>query len=39
LDGSSLARLGWKAKISLQQGIKETYASFLAEEAAGQLRA
>jgi GDP-L-fucose synthase len=39
LDGSSLARLGWKAKISLQQGIKETYTSFLAEEAAGQLRA
>jgi GDP-L-fucose synthase len=39
LDGSSLARLGWKAKISLPQGIKETYASFLAEEAAGQLRA
>jgi GDP-L-fucose synthase len=39
LDGSSLARLGWKAKISLQQGIKETYASFLTEEAAGQLRA
>ena len=39
LDGSSLALLGLKAKISLQQGIKETYASFLAEEAAGQLRA
>jgi GDP-L-fucose synthase len=39
LDGSSLARLGWKAKIGLQQGIKATYASFLTEEAAGQLRA
>ncbi len=38
LDVSLLARLGWRAKISLPQGVKETYASFLAEEAAGQLR-
>jgi GDP-L-fucose synthase len=39
LDVSSLARLGWRAKIGLPQGVKETYASFLAEQAAGRLRA
>jgi GDP-L-fucose synthase len=39
LDVSLLARLGWKAKISLQQGVKETYASFLTDQAAGRLRA
>ena len=38
LDGAKLARLGWRAKVGLPQGIKETYASFLAEEAAGRLR-
>ena len=38
LDVSKLSRLGWKAKRSLQQGIKDTYASFLAEEASGRLR-
>jgi GDP-L-fucose synthase len=39
LDVSKLASLGWKAKIDLHQGLKETYASFLAEEASGRLRA
>jgi GDP-L-fucose synthase len=38
LDVSKLDGLGWKAKTSLQQGLKETYASFLADEAAGRLR-
>lgn len=39
LDVSRLARMGWKAKIGLQEGIKETYSNFLAEEAGGRLRA
>jgi GDP-L-fucose synthase len=38
LDVSKLARLGWTAKTGLEQGIRETYASFLAEEASGRLR-
>jgi GDP-L-fucose synthase len=38
LDVSKLARLGWSARISLEQGIRETYSSFLAEEAGGRLR-
>jgi GDP-L-fucose synthase len=39
LDVSKLAALGWKAKISLREGVARTYASFLAEQAAGTLRA
>ena len=39
LDVSKLTALGWKAKISLREGIEKTYASFLAEKAAGTLRA
>ena len=39
MDGSKLATLGWKAKISLQKGVEMTYQSFLAEKAAGTLRA
>ena len=38
LDVSRLAKLGWKAKIGLQDGLARTYASFLAEQAAGKLR-
>ncbi len=38
MDVSRLAGLGWKARISLREGIEKTYASFLAEQAAGTLR-
>ena len=38
LDVSRLAKLGWKAKIELKDGLAKTYASFLAEQAAGKLR-
>jgi len=38
LDVSRLAALGWRAKISLRNGLAKTYASFLAEKAAGTLR-
>jgi nucleoside-diphosphate-sugar epimerase len=38
LDVSKLVHLGWEAKTGLQQGVKETYTSFLADEAAGRLR-
>lgn len=38
MDGSRLARLGWKAQLSLREGIERTYASFLAEKATGTLR-
>ena len=30
LDVSKLEKLGWKAKITLQSGIPDTYSSFLA---------
>jgi GDP-L-fucose synthase len=39
LDVSRLAALGWRAKIPLREGVEKTYASFLAEKAAGTLRA
>ncbi len=39
LDISKLTALGWKARIGLLEGLKKTYASFLAERAAGTLRA
>ena len=39
LDVSKLTALGWKAKIGLREGLERTYASFLAEKAAGTLRA
>ncbi|MEX1663664.1 GDP-L-fucose synthase family protein [Thioclava sp. 15-R06ZXC-3] len=32
MDVSRLARLGWTAKIGLQEGIRETYKWFLAQE-------
>jgi len=38
LDVSRLAKLGWKAKIALQDGLARTYASFLVEQASGKLR-
>jgi GDP-L-fucose synthase len=38
MDVSRMATLGWKAKIGLNEGVKQTYASFLAEKAAGALR-
>jgi GDP-L-fucose synthase len=38
LDVSRLAALGWRAKIGLPEGLAATYASFLAEQAAGKLR-
>ena len=38
LDVSRLAKLGWRASIALDDGVKRTYQSFLAEEASGSLR-
>ena len=38
MDVSRLSALGWKAKIGVREGVEKTYASFLAEQAAGTLR-
>ena len=38
MDVSRLTALGWRARIGLREGIEKTYASFLAEKAAGTLR-
>jgi len=38
LDVARLSALGWRATIGLREGIQRTYASFLAEKAAGTLR-
>jgi GDP-L-fucose synthase len=38
MDVSRLSSLGWTARIDLRAGIRLTYASFLAERAAGTLR-
>ena len=38
MDVSRLATLGWKALTQLDDGLKQTYASFLAETEAGTLR-
>ncbi len=38
MDVSKLARLGWSARVPLSEGLKKTYAAFLAERAAGTLR-
>jgi GDP-L-fucose synthase len=39
MDVSRLAALGWKARIGVREGLEKTYASFLAEQEAGVLRA
>lgn len=38
MDNSRLAKIGWHARIGLAEGVAQTYASFLAEKAAGTLR-
>ena len=38
MDVSKLSALGWRARIGLREGVEMTYASFLAEKAAGTLR-
>lgn len=38
MDVARLSALGWRARIGLREGIEKTYASFLAEQAAGTLR-
>jgi GDP-L-fucose synthase len=38
MDVSRLSALGWKAHIGVREGVEKTYASFLAELAAGKLR-
>lgn len=38
MDVSRLTTLGWRARIALREGVAATYASFLAEKAAGKLR-
>ena len=39
MDVSRLSALGWRARIALTDGVAKTYDSFLAEQAAGTLRA
>jgi len=39
LNVSQLASLGWHSQIGLREGLEKTYASYLAEKAAGTLRA
>ena len=38
MDVSRLSKLGWTARLGLRTGLEKTYASFLAEQAAGVLR-
>jgi GDP-L-fucose synthase len=38
MDVSRLSALGWNARIGLREGVAATYASYLAEKAAGKLR-
>lgn len=38
MDVSRLAALGWRARLSLAEGLRLTYASYLAEKSAGTLR-
>jgi GDP-L-fucose synthase len=38
LDVARMAALGWRARIGLRRGLEDTWASFLAEKAAGRLR-
>jgi len=39
MNVSRLSQLGWSAKVELKEGVERTYAAFLAEKAAGTLRA
>ena len=39
MDVSRLTALGWRAKTDLREGVRKTYAGYLAEKAAGTLRA
>jgi GDP-L-fucose synthase len=38
MDVSKLSALGWRAQVGVREGVTRTYASFLAEQAAGTLR-
>src|SRR5258708_3173639 len=38
MDVSRLSALGWKARVGLRDGVAKTYASYVAEKAAGTLR-
>jgi GDP-L-fucose synthase len=38
MDVSRLTSLGWQARVGVREGVEKTYASFLAELAAGKLR-
>lgn len=38
MDVSRLTALGWQSRIGLREGVEKTYASYLAEKAAGTLR-
>ena len=38
MDVSKLSALGWRARIGLRAGVEKTFASYLAEKAAGTLR-
>jgi GDP-L-fucose synthase len=38
LDVSRLSTLGWKARISLEEGLASAYQSFLSEQKSGTLR-
>jgi len=38
MDVAKLSTLGWRARIGLREGVEMTYASYLAEKAAGTLR-
>ena len=38
MDVSRLTALGWQSRVGLREGVQQTYASYLAEKAAGTLR-
>lgn len=39
MEVSRLTRAGWKARIGLEEGIRDTYQNYLSEKASGKLRA